>query len=155
MKARVANSQGFTLMEMLIVVAIVTIMATLVVPSFGQILNRERLVSTTNNLAATYQASRSEAIKRSTVITVSNAGEHWLATDTSSGSVLIQSSLIESQLTASELPNLTISATGSVSVSEPNTMPVTITLANLNDQACSSITILSSGQVTTNIGSCS
>lgn len=141
-------------MEMFVVVAIITIMATLVIPAFGQLLNRERLISVTNNLTATLQASRSEAIKRSSDIKVQATGQYWEAIDSATNSVLLRSSAIDSQLSVGQLPDLTISATGSVTVTPPETMPVTFTLANLNNQTCSEIQILSSGQVTTEIGSC-
>ncbi len=61
---RVAASRGFTLLEMLVTLSIVGMLAAVTVPSFGAMINRQRLVMATNDLNLAFTLARSEALKR-------------------------------------------------------------------------------------------
>ncbi len=61
---------GFTLIEMLIVIVILALFASLGVPSFVDTIRENRLVSQANSLVATLHYARSEAIKRRLPVTV-------------------------------------------------------------------------------------
>ncbi|MEO8276932.1 MAG: prepilin-type N-terminal cleavage/methylation domain-containing protein [Thermoanaerobaculia bacterium] len=56
---------GFTLMEMIVVVAVIGILVLITVPSFLGMLNRFKLTGTTREVAALMQAARLESIKMS------------------------------------------------------------------------------------------
>lgn len=60
--------RGFTLIEALITVAMLAILATLAAPSFDSLILRTRLVSLGNDLTASVQLARSEALKRNAVV---------------------------------------------------------------------------------------
>lgn len=66
---------GVTLMEMLVVVAIAAILATIAGPSFSDFVNNTRLNSTMTQLASDLNHARVEAIKRNSwmLVCVSNA----------------------------------------------------------------------------------
>jgi len=66
---------GVTLMEMLVVVAIAAILATIAGPSFGDFVNNTRLSTTMTQLASDLNRARVEAIKRNSwmLVCVSNA----------------------------------------------------------------------------------
>lgn len=65
-----ARSQGFTLIELMITLAIVAIVVTFGIPSFRSTVANNRLVSTVNQFVADSQLARSEAVKRSATVTV-------------------------------------------------------------------------------------
>lgn len=55
---------GVTIIELMIVVAIAAILATIAAPSFSDLINRTRQTSTMTQLTADLNRARSEAIKR-------------------------------------------------------------------------------------------
>lgn len=72
------KNTGFTLLEVMIVVAIIGILAAIAVPSFQDMIERNRLKQVAEALKSDLQFARTEAIKRSMDIVVSrttgNAG---------------------------------------------------------------------------------
>jgi type IV fimbrial biogenesis protein FimT len=81
---------GFTLVEMMVVVAILVILASIALPSFRPMIANNRIVATTNDLVGDLALARSEAAKRggTTVVTVcasSNGSSCSGATDWSGG----------------------------------------------------------------------
>ncbi|MGY6276214.1 GspH/FimT family pseudopilin [Methylomonas sp. MgM2] len=61
---------GFTLVELMITVAIVGIIAALGIPSFQEMLNQNRATSLVNELVVSLNLARSEAIKRGKTVTM-------------------------------------------------------------------------------------
>ena len=76
---------GVTLVELLTVMAIGVILLGIGIPSYGYLLNQNRLAVTTNKLVVDLQRARSESIKRGVRVTVcktSNATAAAPACDT-------------------------------------------------------------------------
>jgi type IV fimbrial biogenesis protein FimT len=58
------NANGFTLIEMLVAVAVTVIAATVAIPAFYGFLQNQRSTTEANNLVTAIQLARSEAVQR-------------------------------------------------------------------------------------------
>lgn len=65
------KDSGFTLIEMMVTVAVAAILLSIAVPSFTQLIDKKRLESAAESLYVDLQFARSEAIKRNKTIRVS------------------------------------------------------------------------------------
>lgn len=68
LKAKLMRSQGFvsgfTLIELVVTIAIAALMLTLAIPSFESVINSNRLTAAANETMASLQAARMESIRR-------------------------------------------------------------------------------------------
>ncbi|PKM36572.1 MAG: hypothetical protein CVV06_10380 [Gammaproteobacteria bacterium HGW-Gammaproteobacteria-10] len=69
--------QGFTLLEALITIAIAAIILVLAVPSYRDVLERNRVREAVESLSADIKLARTEAIKRSADVTLSVDNTEW------------------------------------------------------------------------------
>lgn len=75
---RVSNARGFSLLELLIVLVIFAIMASIAVPSFQSLRQHQQLTDTANKLVSALRLARGEAIMREAEVTLSPAeGQDW------------------------------------------------------------------------------
>jgi type IV fimbrial biogenesis protein FimT len=70
MKKAPNNYRGFTLIELMITLAIAAILLTVGVPSFNEVIKNSRMATSTNKFITAANLARSEAIKRSVRVTV-------------------------------------------------------------------------------------
>lgn len=68
--------RGFTLIELVMSIAIVGILLTVGIPSFRELITNNRIVTQTNDFVSTLAHARAEAVRRNTRVTVcrSNTG---------------------------------------------------------------------------------
>lgn len=64
------NTRGFTLVEVLVCIAILGVLAGLAAPSFSESIKRYRITAIKDDLIASLQAARFEAIRRGQTITL-------------------------------------------------------------------------------------
>jgi type IV fimbrial biogenesis protein FimT len=106
-------SKGFTLIEILITLAIIAILVAVASPSFINIIKRDRLVTNTNHLHNTFKYARSEAIKREQVVSISTAGSKWSVTTVVDGELVeLKVFNIEHESIAINLDDVEISSIG-------------------------------------------
>lgn len=65
-----SKARGFTLVELMITIAVVAILAAIASPSFRSLINSSRLSSGANELIATMQLAKAEAVRRNGKVTV-------------------------------------------------------------------------------------
>jgi type IV fimbrial biogenesis protein FimT len=84
MKVLMSHPKGFSLIEMLVAIAIAAVLAALAVPSFSSFVDSARLSSATNALYGDLNRARSEAIKRNrrVLVCVKNSAGTGCATTT-------------------------------------------------------------------------
>ncbi|SBV35424.1 putative pilus assambly protein [uncultured Stenotrophomonas sp.] len=63
MKSGTGHARGFSLLELMVTVAVLAILMAIAVPGFSALINRDRLTSQANELVALVQYARSEAIR--------------------------------------------------------------------------------------------
>lgn len=68
---------GFTMIELMVVVAILAIMASLAAPSMSGLIGQQRLKSAATDMHLALLKARTEAIKRNANVTVSPSGGSW------------------------------------------------------------------------------
>lgn len=68
-------TQGFTLVELMVAIALATILLSLSVPSFTQTLARLRVEGASQNLATDLQLARSEAVQRRAAVNLVTAAD--------------------------------------------------------------------------------
>ena len=70
MKTIKSHSAGFTLIEAVITISIVSILASIAIPSFSAMVENNRISSASNDLLASLIYTRSEAAKRSQTVSI-------------------------------------------------------------------------------------
>jgi len=71
------SSAGFTMVELLVTIAIATILATVAIPSFSGLIASQRAKTAASELFASLLTARSDAIMRNANVTVSPLAGGW------------------------------------------------------------------------------
>jgi type IV fimbrial biogenesis protein FimT len=71
------RARGFTLVELMVAVALVAILGTMAVPGFRDLLINQRLVSSQSEFVAALSLARMEAMKQSQTVTLTPLSQDW------------------------------------------------------------------------------
>lgn len=74
-----SRSKGFTLIELMIVLALVAILAFVALPGSRMIIESNRQTSLTNSMLGLLNYARSEALRRSEPVEITPAGDRFIA----------------------------------------------------------------------------
>lgn len=89
---RIAPTSGFSMVELMVVLAITGILAALAMPSFTELIEGQRARSAATDLMVALTRTRSEAIKRNANVTLSpKSGDWangWQAPDPTTGTII-------------------------------------------------------------------
>lgn len=142
----IRTGRGFTLVELMIVVAILGIFAALAGPQFGRMIAAQRLSSAASALTESLWLARSEAISRNTAVglSFSSAGNGW---EVKAGTTVLR--------TQEAFPNLTSGAADfQFNASGRMTGATAIELASATSDVYRCLTVSSTGHVSTRDGKC-
>lgn len=147
--SRRSSVAGFTLIELMVTLAIAVILASIAAPSFQNMLASQRVRAATSDLITHLMLARSEAIKQNRSITLlSNAGEEawqggWriFPANAAAALVKVQSAYASIVITAA-VESVTYNRDGRVASNQPVLFTVTdASLANGNQARCIRITV--------------
>jgi type IV fimbrial biogenesis protein FimT len=76
---KAASNNGFTLIELMVVISILAVLASLAAPSMSKLIATQRLRSAAGDMHLALVKARSEAVKRNKDVTISPEGGNWAA----------------------------------------------------------------------------
>ncbi len=85
------KTHGFTILELLVTVALIAILFILAIPSFQTMLERNRVTTTVNDMMASFLLARSAAVTQESnmvIAKLTNWNDGWTVTDTSNVEIL-------------------------------------------------------------------
>ncbi|KAE8438708.1 MULTISPECIES: GspH/FimT family protein [Halomonadaceae] len=71
------SAHGFTLLELLVALALFATLATIAIPNFARIIQENRVVTTTNDYKIALSFARSEAVRRNQSVDLLPVAEGW------------------------------------------------------------------------------
>ena len=131
MKSLHTTQSGFTIIELIMVVLVLGVLATMAIPSFQSLTQSQQVKNASFELFASLSLARSEAIKRNANVTVTpvnttNWGQGWAITSDGGESINVQAALKGVSISAAGTPASVVYArTGRASASTSFQLDVT------------------------------
>ncbi len=71
------RNRGFTVVELMIVIAVLALLTAAALPTFRDLMARNRVTTAANDLLSAFLLARSEAVKRERRVVVQRTGSDW------------------------------------------------------------------------------
>ena len=111
MKSNKIQYKGFTLIELIVVVAIVSILLALAIPSFTETLARRRIEGVSNELNADLQYVKTQAVNNNADVSlITNTTGYVISGITSDGNIVYKTLVLNSNLTITQPVTITYNA---------------------------------------------
>lgn len=136
---------GFTLIELMVTLAVVAILAMIAVPGFGRVLATSDLNAAQENFAQILRKGRGMAMARSTIATVSVSGNSATLT-MADGSSAAYTVIASKRVAINEAATYTFNPVGTATVSSVSGATV-LSVPGYAEIAARTITVTATGQV--------
>lgn len=141
------TQKGFTLIELMVTIAVLAVVLSIGIPSFNTLINNNRVASQINRFVVALNYARSEAIKRREDISITAVGgdwsQGWNVTDTNANVLRTQEAFrIGSTLTGTQT-SLSYDSRGFLS----GGAALTFNLCNADSQSGRQVSVAPGGRV--------
>lgn len=156
MNASPRHGFGFTLIELMVTLAIVAILASIAAPSFQSLIAGQRVRGAASDLASALTLTRSEAIKRNVNATLTSAaGTDWESgwSITAASTTVLTQAPLRGVIIGASATTVTYNRSGRLNSADPVSFEVAdATAASTVAPRCVSIGV--TGQAITKAGGC-
>lgn len=146
-------ASGFTLIELMLVVAIAAILAAVGLPAYNDFVRNQRIKNASFDLFSTLVLARSEAVTRNASVTVTPSGSNWASGWTVvSGTTTIRTQNSTPNVTITGPTSVTYNGTGRLSAALSDGFELTASGGGSIQSRC--ITVDLSGRPVTKAATC-
>lgn len=156
-------SRGFTLVELMVTLAVLAIVLAIAAPSFTTLIQSNRTQTISNDLVGALQYARSEAVKRGVRVDIcrrmddacanaSDWGNGWLVKDSGGAVLRVWEAVGNRDTVTGPAQTLTYRPSGLLANTTDSTF--TVAYAGCSGQPQYTITLTATGRVTSTKGTC-
>lgn len=139
------RNSGFTLVELVVTIAIIGILASIAIPSFSSSVATTRARSVATDLYMSLLKARSEAVKRNTAVIVSPAesgwNKGWTVYPANASTRVLENHAISADVTISGPGTVRYNSAGRVVASDSVSFNISATMGDATAERCVAISL--------------